>query len=98
VAWLCVIAAAWMTAAWLEAGGVAHLLHHHTIYHSGQVLAGGLALLLAWQVMTAAMMLPGALPAVHGIGRGSGGRGQAAVAELAFLAVATLIGAHLPIA
>ena len=55
---------------------------------------GGLALLLAWQVMTAAMMLPGALPAVRGIGRGSGGRGQAAVAELALLAVATLLGVH----
>lgn len=53
-----------MVALWLEVGGAAHLLHHHTIYHSGQILLGGVALLGAWQVMTAAMMLPGALPAV----------------------------------
>ncbi len=64
LAWLGVIGAAWMAAYWLEVSGAAHLLHHHTIYHSGQIVAGGLALLGVWQVMTAAMMLPGALPAV----------------------------------
>jgi len=62
--WFGVIAAAWMTAYWLEVNGVAHALHHHTIYHSGQIVAGGLALLAVWQVMTAAMMLPGTLPVV----------------------------------
>jgi predicted metal-binding membrane protein len=69
VVWLGVVAAGWTAAYWLEVGGAAHLLHHHTIYHSGQILAGGLALLGAWQVMTAAMMLPGALPAVLRISR-----------------------------
>jgi predicted metal-binding membrane protein len=65
--WLGVIAAAWTAAYWLEVSGTAHILHHHTIYHSGRVVAGGLALLGTWQVMTAAMMLPGALPAVRRI-------------------------------
>ncbi len=64
LAWLGVIGAAWIAAYWLEVSGAAHLLHHHTIYHSGQIVAGGLALLGVWQVMTAAMMLPGTLPAV----------------------------------
>jgi len=77
--WLGAIALAWTAAYWLEVSGTAHLLHHHTIYHSGQILTGGLALLAAWQVMTAAMMLPGALPAVLRIGR--------AAAQLIFLAV-----------
>jgi predicted metal-binding membrane protein len=79
VAWLSVIGIAWIAAYSLEASGVAHLLHHHTIYHSGQIVAGGLALLGAWQVMTAAMMLPGALPAVLRIERPA--------AQLAFIAV-----------
>jgi predicted metal-binding membrane protein len=69
--WLGAIALAWIAACWLEASGVAHLLHHHTIYHSGQILAGGLGLLAAWQVMTLAMMLPGTLPAVLHAGRAS---------------------------
>jgi len=79
LAWLGAIALAWIGAYWLEVTGTAHLLHHHTIYHSGQILAGGLALLAAWQVMTAATMLPGTLPAVLHIGRAS--------RQLVFLAV-----------
>jgi len=70
--WIGVIAAAWIAAYWLEVSGAARLLHHHTIYHSGLVLAGGFALLGAWQVMTAAMMLPGALPAVLRMSKASG--------------------------
>ena len=70
LAWFGVIAAAWMAAYWLEVSGAAHLLHHHTIFHSGHILAGGLALLGAWQVMTAAMMLPGTLPAALRISPG----------------------------
>jgi predicted metal-binding membrane protein len=62
--WPGIIAAAWIGAYWLELSGAAHVLHHHTIYHSGHILAGGLALLGVWQVMTAAMMLPGTLPAL----------------------------------
>ena len=77
--WLAAIAAAWIAAYWLEVSGNAHVLHHHTIFHSGQILAGGLALLGAWQVMTAAMMLPGALPAVLRI--------SPPAAQLVFIAV-----------
>jgi predicted metal-binding membrane protein len=80
--WLAAIAVAWMAAYWLEVSGAAHLLHHHTIYHSGQILAGGLGLLAAWQVMTVAMMLPGTLPAVLHIGR--------ARRQMVFLAVYAL--------
>ena len=67
--WILLIAAAWLAAVGLELSGVAHALHHHTIYHSGQIIAGGLGLLGAWQVMTAAMMLPGTLPALVRIER-----------------------------
>ena len=70
--WVAAIAAAWIAAWWLELSGVAHQLHHHTIYHSGQIALGGLALLAAWQVMTAAMMLPGALLALHRVANASG--------------------------
>jgi predicted metal-binding membrane protein len=56
--------AAWSASYWFEVSGAAHLLHHHTIYQSGQILTGGLALIGVWLVMTAAMMLPGALPVV----------------------------------
>lgn len=73
-----VISVAWIVAYWLEASGAAHLLHHHTIYHSGQIVTGGLALLAVWQVMTAAMMLPGALPAMLRISQPA--------AQLAFIA------------
>ena len=80
--WLAAIAVAWIAAYWLEVSGAAHLLHHHTIFHSGQLLVGGLALLGAWQVMTAAMMLPGALPALVRI--------SGPTAQLAFIAVYAL--------
>jgi predicted metal-binding membrane protein len=86
VVWLGVITAAWMAAYWLEVSGTAHLLHHHTIYHSGQLFAGGLALLGVWQVMTAAMMLPGTLPAVLHLGR-AGRVPRPLAVQLAFLAV-----------
>jgi predicted metal-binding membrane protein len=76
--WLAAIATAWVAAYWLEVSGTAHLLHHHTIFHSGQIVAGGLALVGAWQVMTVAMMLPGAMPAVLRISRPA--------AQLAFVA------------
>jgi len=69
--WLGVIAAAWIAAYLLEVNGIAHALHHHTIYHSGHFLTGGIALLGAWQVMSAAMMLPGTLPVVLRISSGS---------------------------
>jgi predicted metal-binding membrane protein len=65
-----VIVAAWIIAVWAEVTGAAVELHHHTLYHA--VANGGLALwaavlrlAAAWQVMTAAMMLPSSLPMVR---------------------------------
>jgi predicted metal-binding membrane protein len=63
---LAVIAAAWAFSAWAEATGVATLLHHHTLYHSGLPFWRAALLLLAgWQAMTAAMMLPSSLPLIR---------------------------------
>jgi predicted metal-binding membrane protein len=58
----CAIAAAWAIAAWAELSGTAAQLHHHAIYESGRPFwIGALIVLAAWQVMTAAMMLPSSL-------------------------------------
>lgn len=58
----CVIAGAWALCAWAELSGVAPLLHHHVLYRSGRpVWVAALMLLVAWQAMTAAMMLPSSL-------------------------------------
>lgn len=63
---LAVIAAAWAFSAWAERTGVATLLHHHTLYHSGLPFWRAALLLLAgWQAMTAAMMLPSSLPLIR---------------------------------
>lgn len=66
---LVVIAAAWAFSAWAEWSGAALALHHHSLY--GSVAGGGLplwaavlVLAAAWQVMTAAMMLPTSLPMI----------------------------------
>src|SRR5205807_4057602 len=67
---LAVIAVAWCICAWMEASGVAGRLHHHALYHSGMPLwQAGLLLAGAWQVMTAAMMLPSSLPLMVLFGR-----------------------------
>ena len=42
---LAAIAAAWLAAYWLEVGGPARVLHHHTIFH---IAATILALLATW--------------------------------------------------
>jgi len=56
------IAVAWVLCAWAELSGTAAQLHHHTLYESGRPLwLSALLVLGAWQVMTAAMMLPSSL-------------------------------------
>jgi predicted metal-binding membrane protein len=56
------IAGAWGLSAWAELSGAAAQLHHHTLYESGRPLwLSALFVLAAWQVMTAAMMLPSSL-------------------------------------
>lgn len=58
----CIIALAWLTSAWVELSGNAVQLHHHTVYASGRPLwVAALVVLAAWQLMTAAMMLPSSL-------------------------------------
>jgi predicted metal-binding membrane protein len=58
-----VIVAAWGCACWAEWSGVAHELHHHALYRDARPLwVSALLFLGAWQVMTAAMMLPSSLP------------------------------------
>jgi predicted metal-binding membrane protein len=58
-----VIVAAWGLACWAEWSGVADKLHHHALYRDARPLwVSALFFLGAWQVMTAAMMLPSSLP------------------------------------
>ncbi len=59
---ICAIAVAWGACAWAELSGNAAQLHHHALYESGRPYwLAALAVLAAWQVMTAAMMLPSSL-------------------------------------
>lgn len=58
----CVIAGAWAICAWAEISGAAAPLHHHALYQSGRpIWVAAFVLLVAWQAMTAAMMLPSSL-------------------------------------
>jgi len=63
------IVAAWTFSIWAELTGAAAGFHHHTLYHevadgSLPLWAAILRLASAWQLMTAAMMLPSSLPMV----------------------------------
>jgi len=58
----CIIAAAWLVCAAVELTGNAAQLHHHALYESGRPFwLAALVVLGAWQLMTAAMMLPSSL-------------------------------------
>jgi predicted metal-binding membrane protein len=58
----CVIAGAWMASAWTELNGSAAQFHHHALYESSRPYWLAVLMVLgAWQVMTAAMMLPSSL-------------------------------------
>jgi predicted metal-binding membrane protein len=84
-----VISAAWLISIWAEKAGLADHLHHHTLFHSAQPLwLSSLQILLAWQVMTSAMMLPCALPAVMATAR-ERGAGGATGFLLAYFAIWT---------
>ena len=62
---LAAIAVAWVAAVAAEVTGVAGSVHHDSLLESGPAFGPALLLLpLAWQVMTAAMMLPSSLPLV----------------------------------
>ncbi len=58
----CGIAVAWAVCIWAELSGNAARFHHHTLYQSGRPYwLAALAILVAWQFMTAAMMLPSSI-------------------------------------
>jgi len=58
----CIIAGAWAVCVWVELAGNAAQLHHHALYESGRPFwLAVLVVLAAWQLMTAAMMLPSSL-------------------------------------
>jgi predicted metal-binding membrane protein len=58
----CAIAVAWGLCIWVELSGKAAQLHHHELYVSGRPYwLAALLVLAAWQLMTAAMMLPSSL-------------------------------------
>jgi len=59
---IAVILAAWALCVWAEWSGVSTSFHHHALYESGRPFwSSALIMLGAWQVMTAAMMLPSSL-------------------------------------
>lgn len=59
---LAAILAAWGLCIWAELSGTAAQFHHHALYESGRPFwAAALLVVGAWQVMTAAMMLPSSL-------------------------------------
>jgi predicted metal-binding membrane protein len=83
---LLVIAAAWVIAVWEEMSGVALHLHHHYLATGGLPLwLAALILLGAWQVMTAAMMLPSSLPMVRMYTVASRGKDQRMAGIFLFL-------------
>jgi predicted metal-binding membrane protein len=58
----CAIAAAWAVCVWAEFSGNAAWLHHDALYASKRPFwLSASIVLVAWQVMTAAMMLPSSL-------------------------------------
>ena len=81
------IAAAWAAAIAAQLAGAAALVHHDSLLAGGgpPLVVAVLASLLAWQVMTAAMMLPSSLPLVGLYARASARAPQRRLAMAAFL-------------
>ena len=95
---LAAIAIAWALAIAAQAAGDAPKLHHDALIHSSLPRIAALGLfLVAWQAMTAAMMLPSSLPLVRLFARASASQPQPGRAMAAFLggyaAVWTAFGA-----
>ncbi len=80
------IAAAWVLALVAQLTGTAGYLHHDALVHAGLPYWATLALfLVAWQAMTAAMMLPSSLPLVRLFARASANQPRPRAAMTAFL-------------
>jgi predicted metal-binding membrane protein len=82
-----VIVAAWGLACWAEWSGVAGKLHHHALYRDARpIWVSALLFLGAWQVMTAAMMLPSSMPMLYMIIHASRQGARPRRVQAAFLA------------
>lgn len=83
-----VIAAAWTAAHLLHVNRTAAALHHLAMFdeRATSTLTSFVLLLIAWQVMTAAMMLPSSLPLIHLFVRASASQNHPVQARTAFLA------------
>jgi predicted metal-binding membrane protein len=87
-----VIAAGWGVSLWAEFSGNAALVHHHSLYHSGaSIWLALIAVMLAWQAMTAAMMLPSSLPFMLLFARVSAGVARHALTVTVFTAAYFLV-------
>jgi predicted metal-binding membrane protein len=82
-----VAATAWAVALLALATGRDVVLHHDALVGSGGLPSAGalLVFLLAWQVMTAAMMLPSSLPLLRLFARACAGQPHPRLARLAFV-------------
>lgn len=86
------IVAGWLLAVAAQSGGAAASLHHDALIHSDLPYAASLGLfILAWQTMTAAMMLPSSLPLVRLFAAASAGQPRRRSAMAAFLGGYALI-------
>lgn len=82
------VAAAWTLALLLPRLGQGELVAHHAVLDGTRLPSAAtlLLFLLAWQVMTGAMMLPSSLPMLQLFARVSQGQAQPRLAMAAFLA------------
>jgi predicted metal-binding membrane protein len=83
-----VVIAAWALAVLATVTGWDALLHHSAVVGHGAwpAMSTLVVFLLAWQVMTAGMMLPSSLPLMRLFSRASGGQAYPRLARLAFVA------------
>ncbi len=82
----CAIAGAWALAIAAQATGSAGALHHDALFEQRRSLWLGLALsLLAWQAMTAAMMLPSSLPLIRLFAQASASQSRPRAAMAGFI-------------
>jgi predicted metal-binding membrane protein len=84
---VCAIVGAWAVCAWVELSGNAEQLHHHALYASERPYwLAALTVLVAWQFMTAAMMLPSSLGFIRLYAATAGGAPDFPLALTLFLA------------
>jgi predicted metal-binding membrane protein len=80
------IVLAWAVCIWAETSGAARALHHHALYESGRPFwSAALVMLIGWQAMTAAMMLPSSLGFIGMYAAAAGNAPRFAASLLAFL-------------